>query len=59
MITGVITGFRNLPAEVKGDAETAAALAVIRKRLGARQEALDAEVRAALVPVKHTITVAK
>ena len=59
MIKGVITGFRNLPAEVKGDAETAAALGVIRKRLGARQEALDAEVRAALVPVKHTLTVAQ
>ena len=59
MIKGVITGFRNLPAEVKNDAETAAALNVIRKRLGARQEAMDADVRKALVPVKHTLTVAQ
>ena len=59
MIKGVVTSFPKILAEVKGDAETAAALVVIRKRLGARQEALDAEVRAALVPVKHTLTVAQ
>ena len=59
MIKGVITGFRNLPAEVKGDAEVAAALATIRKRLGARQEALDAEVRKAIVPVKHKLVIAQ
>ena len=59
MIKGVITTFRNLPAEAKNDAEIAASLAAIRKRLVTRQEALDAEVRKALVPVKHTLTVAQ
>ena len=59
MIKGVVTSFPKILAEVKGDAETAAALVTIRKRFGARQEALDAEVRAALVPVKHTLTVAQ
>lgn len=57
MIKNFITGFRNLPAEVMSDAEVSAALTVIRKRIGARQEALGAEVRKALVPVKHTLTV--
>lgn len=57
MIKQVITNFRNFPAELKEDAELQKALAVVSERLHARQQALDANVRAQLVPVKHTITV--
>lgn len=57
MIKSVITNFRGFPEELKKDAELQAALKVVRDRLGARQQALDAAARATLVPVTHTITI--
>jgi len=41
------------------DAEVAAAVKTIKSKLGGKHEALAAAVRAALVPVKHTIVVAE
>jgi lysophospholipase L1-like esterase len=41
------------------DAEVAAAVKTIKSKLGGRQETLAAAVRAAVVPVKHTIVVAE
>ncbi len=57
MIKGIITGFRNYPAEIKSDAEVQAALKTIATRLMARQQALDAAARELLVPVKHTLAI--
>ncbi|HTN74343.1 MAG TPA: SGNH/GDSL hydrolase family protein [Pirellulaceae bacterium] len=58
MIKSVITNFRSFPDDLKSDAELQQALQVVRGRLLARQEKLDADARALLVPVTHTITVA-
>ena len=59
MIKSIITNFRSFPAELKSDAETVAALQTLVKRLHARQQQLDSEARATLVPVKHTVTVSQ
>ncbi len=57
MIKGMITNFRNFAADVKEDAEFAAALETLKKKMLSKQEKLDAEARKQLVPVKHTIKV--
>lgn len=57
MIKGMITNFRNFSADVKEDAEFAAALETLKKKMLSKQEKLDAEARKLLVPVKHTIKV--
>lgn len=57
MIKGLITNFRSFTNETKEDAEFAAALETIKKKLLAKQEKLDADVRKLLVPVKHSIKV--
>jgi lysophospholipase L1-like esterase len=57
IIKTLITGFRNFSKESAADPELAAAFATVGKRLMARHAALDADVRKALVPVKHTISV--
>jgi lysophospholipase L1-like esterase len=58
MIKQLVTSFRNLSKESTADPELASAFATVGKRLMARQTALDAATRKALVPVKHTISVA-
>lgn len=57
MIKQMVTNFRSIPAELKGDAELQAAFKTIGQRLAARQQQLDADARATLGPVKHAITV--
>jgi lysophospholipase L1-like esterase len=57
MIKQVVTNFRSLPRELNDDIELQAALKVFKSRLMARQQQLDAEAKALLVPVKHTIVV--
>lgn len=58
MIKGMVTQFRQFSAESKKDPDLANAFTTVGKRLMARQVELDAAVRKAIVPVKHTITVA-
>ncbi len=57
MIKQVITTFRSMPAEVKGDAELQAAFKTIAERLSAHQAKLDDAARATIVPVKHSLKV--
>lgn len=57
MIKSMITQWRMLPAELKSDAELQAALTLVRQRLMVRQQQLDAEAKALLKPVKHTVAV--
>jgi hypothetical protein len=57
MIKEVITHFRRVRDLLRDDAQAAAAMASLRARLMARDDALHAEVRAALAPVRHTVTV--
>jgi lysophospholipase L1-like esterase len=57
MIKGMITNFRNFANDAKTDPEFAAALNMLKQKMIAKQEKLDAEARAKLVPVKHTIKV--
>lgn len=57
MIKGMITNFRNFTKDAKDDPEFAAALTTLKKKMIAKQEALDAQVRTLLVPVKHSLTV--
>jgi lysophospholipase L1-like esterase len=56
MIKQIITQFRFLP-NVSDDAELRQATETMGKKLFARQQELDTQVHAQLVPVKHTITV--
>ncbi len=49
-----LRGFRNL---LPDDAEAEAAMSTLRARLGARHAALQAEARAAVTPVRHTIAI--
>jgi len=58
MIKEVIARFRTIRALVGDDAEAEKALAALRDRLIAKQHALAADVRAAVVPVRHRIRVA-
>lgn len=57
MIKGMVTNFRNFEADVKEDAEFAAALGTLKKKMLSKQQKLDAEARKNLEPVKHTLTV--
>lgn len=57
MIKGMITNFRNFANDAKNDPEFAAALNTLKQKMISKQEKLDAEARAKLVPVKHTIKV--
>ncbi|HEU0009306.1 MAG TPA: SGNH/GDSL hydrolase family protein [Verrucomicrobiae bacterium] len=57
MIKNLVTTFRQFSAESKKDPELANAFTNLGKRLMAPQAELDAAVRKAIVPVKHTITV--
>ena len=58
MIKSIVTNFRQFSAESRSDPDLANAFTTLGKRLVARQADLDAAVRKAIVPVKHTITVA-
>jgi lysophospholipase L1-like esterase len=58
MIKSMVTHFRHFNREAKSDQELASAFATVSRRLMARQQELDAAVRAALKPVKHVLTVA-
>ncbi len=57
MIKGMITNFRNFANDAKADPEFAGALNTLKQKMISKQEKLDAEARAKLVPVKHTIKV--
>jgi lysophospholipase L1-like esterase len=57
MIKSLITNFRSFADDANTDAEFAAALGTLKKKLLSKQEKLDAATRALIVPVKHTITV--
>ncbi|MBX7206737.1 MAG: SGNH/GDSL hydrolase family protein [Verrucomicrobiaceae bacterium] len=57
MIKGMVTNFRNFAADAKADPEFAAAMNTLKQKMMAKQEKLDAEAHAKLVPVKHVIKV--
>ncbi len=57
LIKQLVTNFRLFAQDAKADPEVAAAFTTLRTKLSARQAALDAKAREALVPVKHTIKV--
>ena len=57
MIKGLVTNFRQFANDAKTDPELAQAFATVGTKLQARQQALDAEARQQLVPVKHTLNV--
>jgi lysophospholipase L1-like esterase len=57
IVKSVITVMPRLQAAIEEDAEAAAAMKLLRRKLWDRQAALAAQVRAALVPVKHILTV--
>jgi hypothetical protein len=57
MIKEIITRFRAIQGLLGDDKEAQAALETLRARLVARDDALAAEARAAVAPVRHTIEV--
>lgn len=57
MIKGLVTNFRQFANDTKADPELAKAFDIVRAKLQSRQQALDAEARKTLVPVRHTLTV--
>jgi hypothetical protein len=57
LIKELVTRFRAFDGEAKADPEVAAAFATLRKKLPARQAALDTQARQALAPVKHGLKV--
>ena len=57
LIKQLVTNFRFFAADAKADPEVAAAFTTLRDKLAARQTTLDAQARAVLVPVKHTLKV--
>lgn len=57
MIKSLVTNFRQFANDAKADPELAKAFDTVRTKLQSRQQALDAEARKTLVPVKHTLTV--
>jgi lysophospholipase L1-like esterase len=59
LIKEVITRFRTIREILKDDPEGMAALDALRSRLMKKEEALAREVRAAVVPVRHLITIAE
>jgi lysophospholipase L1-like esterase len=57
LIKELVTRFRAFDGEAKADPGVAAAFDTLRKKLGARQAALDTQARQALAPVKHALKV--
>lgn len=57
MIKGMVTNFRNFANDAKADPEFATALTTLKQKMMAKQQKLDADARAKVVPVKHTIKV--
>jgi lysophospholipase L1-like esterase len=57
MIKTIITQFRSFPSELRDDEELKRAVEVFRKRFVARHQALDADVRRCVIPVKHSIEI--
>ncbi|GEP42356.1 SGNH/GDSL hydrolase family protein [Brevifollis gellanilyticus] len=57
MIKAMITNFRNFANDAKDDPEFATALNTLKQKMMAKQEKLDVDAHAKLVPVKHTIKV--
>jgi lysophospholipase L1-like esterase len=57
IIKGMISNFRSLSGDVQKDPELGVLLDGLRKKLASTHSKLDAQVRASLVPVKHTVAV--
>ncbi len=57
MIKNMVTGFRSFSSQAKQDPELAAAFTQLGERLNAHQQQLSADVRKAITPVNHTLTV--
>jgi lysophospholipase L1-like esterase len=57
MIKGMISNFRSFSSELQNDPEMAGLFEGLRKKFAAKHAQLDTGIRAALLPVKHTITV--
>jgi lysophospholipase L1-like esterase len=57
IIKGMISNFRTLSAEAQKDPELADLLGSLRKKLGSTHARMEAQTKAAWVPVKHTLTV--
>ncbi len=57
MIKSLVTNLRQFAGEAKADSELAKAFDTVRTKLQARQQALDAEARKTLGPVKHTVAI--
>ena len=57
IIKGMISQFRSFNAEAQKDPELKTLFETLRKKFTTKQSALDSEVHAALVPVKHTLKV--
>ncbi len=57
MIKNNITRFGSLANTFPGDAEVTAAVDVLKKKFYAKEEKLQSDVRAAVVPVAHTIVI--
>lgn len=56
-IKNLVTHLRNFAEDAKADAEFAAALDTIKRKVGEKQAALDAAARTKLAPVKHTLSI--
>ncbi len=59
MVKDFVTKFRSFAGDVKEQPELGTALDAVKKELTKRHSQLDADARKALVPVKHTITIAE
>jgi lysophospholipase L1-like esterase len=57
IIKGMISNFRSFSADIQKDPELAALLDGLRKKFASTHSKLDAQARAAFVPVKHTLAV--
>jgi hypothetical protein len=57
IIKGMISNFRAFSAETAGDPELAALFEGLRKKFASKHSQLEAETRAAFVPVRHALTV--
>ena len=57
LIKELVTHFRSFADDAQADPEIAAAFETLRRKLPARQAALDAKAREALAPVKHNLKV--
>lgn len=57
MIKGTITNFRPLAGQIAADPELSAACDTLKKKLAKIQSRLDADAKALIVPVKHTVSI--